>query len=107
MPPPAPLLAFPIWMHGPQFGSHIEGSEAMDLFALLTLGFLFFVLGVIATWAWMLWRRSVRPTPHEQLLMEIHHHDHDSHEETPAPAADAPPAGEPWEKSADWWKKDR
>lgn len=99
----ATLFAFPVWLGEPSYGSHTEMTEAMDLFALFTLGCLFFILGVIATWSWMLWRRSTRPTPHEQLLMEMHHHDPDE----PAPAGETKAADGPaWERDADWWKED-
>lgn len=97
------VLAFPVWVEGRSYGSHIEMTEAMDMFALFTLGTLFFILGIIAAWAWMLWRRNNRPQPHEQLLMELHHDDDDE----ATPAGDAPPstAGEPWEREADWWRR--
>ncbi len=98
----ASVLAFPVWLRERTYGSHVDMTEAMDLFALFTLGCLFFILGVIATWAWMLWRRSTRPTPHEQLIAEMHHLDPDE----PAPAAEARGNdGAAWERDADWWKR--
>ncbi|MDZ4287160.1 MAG: hypothetical protein U0984_04335 [Prosthecobacter sp.] len=94
------LLAFPVWLRRPDFGHHVEDTAAMDWFVLATLGFLFFLLGCFATWAWLLWRRSHRPTPQVKLLMELEEEERQT--ETKRPPAE--PA-EPWERPADWWKK--
>lgn len=99
-------LAFPVWMEQPRTNLSGSGdlSRAADLFALLSIGFLFFVLGVIATCTWMIWRRNVAPKPHEQLLMELHHEEPPQ----PTPASDTPALPKAlWEKPDDWWKQDR
>lgn len=82
-----------------------EWLEASDWAVLFTLGTLFFLLGSFATWAWLIWRRTTRPKPHVQLLMELE--DEASKEE----AEHATSGGEhvepaaPWEKPEGWWKK--
>ena len=97
------LLAFPVWLRRPEAGIYAGDTAAMDWFVLATLGFLFFLLGCFATWAWVLWRRSHRPKPHMKLLMELEEEqerDRTSHtQRTPAEPK------EPWERPADWWKK--
>lgn len=81
-----------------------EWAEASDWFVLFTLGTLFFLLGAFAMWAWLIWRRTTKPEPHMQLLMELE-------EEEVADAAQQqttaqePETRAPWEQSPDWWKK--
>lgn len=76
-------------------------TAALDGFVLVTLGFLFFLLGCFATWAWLIWRRSTRPPPHARLLMELA----EAGEDEILHGADAPaPGAQAWEKPADWWK---
>ena len=105
------LLAFAVGLHRRAFGQHAENTAAMDWFVLATLGFLFFLLGCFATWAWLLWRRGQRPEPHVQLLMELEEEAQaepaaDTETQRPEANGGAPKeAGEPWELPPDWWKK--
>jgi hypothetical protein len=89
---------------GQNLGLSSEHIHAADVFVLLTLATLFFVLGVGATCAWILWRRAHFPKPHIRLLMEME-------EEAKAQAVAATSKEtqddmHPWEKDADWWKKE-
>lgn len=94
------VLASSGWLRQPEFGHGAENTAPMDWFVLATLGFLFFLLGCFATWAWLLWRRSEKPTPHVKLLMEMEDAEHQ------AEARNAPvDTKEPWERPPDWWKK--
>lgn len=94
--------AFPIWLRGDSFGRHVEETAASDLFVLAHLGFFFLLLSCFALAVWSIWRRTCRPQPHVQLLMEM--------EEAEAKGcASAGGAAEnkglPWERPADWWKR--
>ncbi len=104
------VLAFPVWLQRPEAGQPLAPSEASDLFVILHLCCLFFLLGCIATSAWIIWRRNYRPPPHLQLVMELHYDEDDQEEASPSPQSTSSskesPAPEPWEKPADWWKKD-
>jgi len=102
-----PFLAFPTYMHGSGKIQHATNTAAMDWFVIATLCFFFFLLGCFAAVAWQIWRRTTRPDPHVQLLMELA----DSDEEKLIRAADenpqepqAPQTPPPWEKPPDWWK---
>jgi hypothetical protein len=89
---------------GKTFGLASEHTEAADVFVLITLAFLFFVLGIGAASAWILWRRAHYPKPHRKLLMEL-----EAEQTVPQPAAaEPPPEGDrsAWERDPDWWKKD-
>ena len=92
------LLAFAVWLHRPAGGSIAGDTAAMDFFVLATLGFLFFLLACFGAWAWLLWRRAQKPSPHVKLLMEV-----DEMERKPAETAPTEPPA-PWERPADWWK---
>jgi hypothetical protein len=95
----------------PSFGQPIQSTAAMDLFVLATLGFLFFLLGCFATWAWLIWRRANRPEPHVKLLMELDGHEPRADPETEDPkekTKQQPPEEDetaPWERPGDWWKQ--
>lgn len=100
------LLAFLVFIHRPDFGMYADHTEAMDLFVIMTLCTLFFLLGCFATIAWQIWRRTTRPTPHERLLMELA----ESNEEEIIQAAEDKSSGAEskitsWEKPPDWWKQ--
>lgn len=100
------LLASPVLLRKPDFGMQADHTEAMDLFVIMTLCTLFFLLGCFATIAWQIWRRTTRPTSHEKLLMELA----ESDEEAIIQAADEKTRAEgnpppSWEKSPDWWKQ--
>lgn len=81
-----------------------EWIEASDWAVLFTLGTLFFLLGSIAAWAWLIWRRSTRPQPHVALLMEMEEDDAGAGERA-TPHGEKPEPEAPWEQPADWWKK--
>ena len=83
-----------------------QWAEASDLFVMFTLATLFFLLGAFATGAWIIWRRTTRPQPHIQLLMELQETPEEEQKRDTAAAGhenEAPPA--PWEKPENWWKK--
>ncbi len=93
-----------IVMHGQHFGISSEAAPGSTAFVLLTLAVLGFLFAGFACGAWVLYRREKRPTPHQQLLMELENEDH----------AGQLAAGEhgtiaqelkPWEREADWWQK--
>ncbi len=96
------LLAIPVFMKRPEFGMHAENTAAMDWFVIINLGFLFLMLGFFAGCTWMIWRRTTKPEPHVQLLMEL---EDESAEKPAAPASTQTEEAAPWERQADWWKK--
>ncbi|TDU81476.1 hypothetical protein EI77_00785 [Prosthecobacter fusiformis] len=100
------LLAFPIYFRRPAAGAYAANTAAMDWFVIATLCFFFFLLGCIATAAWVIWKRSTRPAPHVKLLMELEESDEDhlirNADEKPAKE---PPQRDPWEKEPEWWKQ--
>jgi len=96
------LLAFPVWLHRPEFGSRTEDTAAMDWFVLATLATLFFLLGCFATMAWLIWRRTTRPEPHVRLLMELEQEADGTETDEEKPPKEE---GQPWERPADWWNK--
>jgi hypothetical protein len=83
---------------------------ASDAFVLSTLFFLWFLIGCLVLWAWLIWRRQKNPQPHQQLLMELEKEDDGVGDISPPEAHPQPPMREeesaaPWEKPADWWRK--
>ena len=100
------LLAFPIYYRRPAAGTYAANTAAMDWFVIATMCFFFFLLGCFAMAAYQIWRRSTRPDPHVQLLMELAESDEEKliqNVDEPPPAMSAP--AEPWEKKPDWWKQ--
>ncbi len=102
-------LAFPLYFqHSAATGVGAKGEHVagMDLFVMINLAFLLFMLGFFACWAWLIWRRTTKPPPHIQLLMEM---DEEISREEAATAEKANHGGEPepapWEREQDWWKK--
>jgi hypothetical protein len=97
------LLALPHFHSRPEWGMKAEHTEAMDWFVIANLGFLFFMLSFFAVCGWMIWRRTTKPEPHIQLLMEL------EAESGPLSQTSHPGRGPdesaPWERQADWWKK--
>jgi hypothetical protein len=97
-----PLIAFLARPTGDTAPITRQWADASDWFVIFTLSTLFFLLGAFAIWAWMIWRRTTKPEPHVQLLMEL------ENENTPEKLAAAQREQEgdaaPWEKSSDWWK---
>jgi len=76
-----------------------DAIPAAEAFVLLTLGFFGGMVVAVAISAWVLHRRSTRPKPHRQLMLEME-------EETEA--KESRPAKEerkPWEQDGDWWKR--
>lgn len=102
------FLAFPVYVQQPGSGMSGSSTVAMDWFVLINLAFLMFMLGFFACWAWLIWRRTTRPPPHIQLIMELEEEEAARQKEAPA-SESATPAGEPerapWEREQDWWKK--
>ncbi len=97
------LLAFPAFYRRPDFGMPLENTDAMDWFVLANLGFLFLMLGFFAGCAWMIWRRTTRPEPHIQLIMELDDHER-THAEEDTKGSASPEERAPWQRSEDWWK---
>ena len=93
-----PLIAS---LHGPGFGIESgQASEAADGAALVMLGVIFFVIGLLGLFAWTMRRRSRRPDPTLEFLSTLPKESVPS--ESPESAA-AP--RESWERPADWWKQ--
>lgn len=102
----ANILAFPVHLHSPAAAGHGVGTGqghvvAMDLFVLINLGLLLFMLGFFACWAWLIWRRTTRPEPHIQLIMELED-DPEFTGHLKAPAEENSRAA--WERDQDWWR---
>lgn len=100
------ILASPAYFQRPESGMAGEHVAGMDWFVMINLAFLFFMLGFFACWAWLIWRRTTKPAPHIQLLMEM---EEEAARQEATTAEAAKPAGEPepapWEREQDWWKK--
>lgn len=83
-------------------------NPAAEMFVLFTLATLFFILGAFATWMWVIWRRAQHPPPHVKLLMELADEEEEAAQAArtrhAGPEDDDTPA-QPWERSADWWRK--
>lgn len=97
------ILAFPTIMQRPEFGMYAENTDAMDLFVLATLACLFLMFGFFAGCGWAIWRRTTKPEPHMQLIMELEEDEAATHQQSPTPKPADEPA--PWERQSDWWKK--
>ncbi len=102
------LSAFALVIRRPETVTHAGNTDAMDWAMIATLCFFFFLLGCFATAAWQIWRRTTRPEPHVQLLMDLADSDENkliqNNEDKPGNNQDAPKP-DPWEKSPDWWKQ--
>lgn len=95
------VLAFPVFLQHAHDGR--SSTAAMDWFVVINLAFLLFMLGFFACWAWLILRRTTRPEPHIQLLMELE----EELSRTP-PEPEKEKAGEApaeWEREPDWWRK--
>lgn len=102
------LLVIPVHLQQTSATGHGAGAShghvvAMDLFVMINLGLLLFMLGFFACWAWLIWRRTTRPEPHIKLIMELED-DPEFQEVLGTPDADGP--RDPWERDQDWWRKD-
>lgn len=80
-----------------------QWAEASDWFVIFTLATLFFLLGAFAVWAWLIWRRTTKPEPHVQLLIELE--EKQERERLATTNRDQEGDTAPWEKPSDWWKK--
>lgn len=100
------LLAFAVYTGPPEPVRHAVNTEAMDWFVTATLGCFFFLLGCFVTMGWVIWRRSTRPEPHVQLLMELAESDPENiiHTNTEGDAEQGRGTNPCWERPADWWK---
>lgn len=84
----------------------IRETAAGDWFVVAHLAFFFLLLACFGWATWGIWRRTTRPEPHLQLLMEMADQK-DAVEVSP----EASPSGAgraevlPWERPEDWWKK--
>lgn len=97
------FLILPNFMQRPEFGMHAENTDAMDLFVLATLACLFLMFGFFAGCGWVIWRRTMKPKPHIQLIMELQAEETAFQEESPSLRPTDPSA--PWERESNWWKK--
>jgi hypothetical protein len=62
------------------------------------------MFGFFAGCTWMIWRRTTKPEPHIQLIMELDEQEKAlAEEEIKGPASGEERA--PWQRSDDWWKK--
>ena len=77
-----------------------QSAAAADGAALVMLGVVFFVVGMVGVFAWTMHRRAQRPDPTLEFLSRLE-------EETPPTPTDAPagPREDAWERPADWWKR--
>ncbi len=105
-----PFLASPDFFQQAQAGSQFAKphTAAMDMFVMINLAFLMFMLAFFACWAWLIWRRTTQPEPHVKLLMELE--DELAQEQKNAALRDlhSESTSEPrasWEREADWWRK--
>jgi hypothetical protein len=91
-------------MRGQGFGIEDgQATSAADGAALVMLGAIFFVTGLIAVFAWTMCRRSRRPDPTLEFLARLRE------EQKPGGGEEASgtrEGGEGWERPPDWWKKD-
>jgi hypothetical protein len=105
----ATLSAGELAMHGASAAHRqwIGETAAGDWFVVAHLAFFFFLLGCLGWATWSIWRRTTKPAPHLQLLMEMA--DADSNEEARRPSGLAAKGGmseaQPWERPEDWWKR--
>jgi len=72
---------------------------AAEVFVLLTLGFFLGMVIALGIGAWVIYRRTTRPSSHRQLLMEL-----DGAEDPEPRSASSSTSAEAWERDADWWK---
>jgi hypothetical protein len=105
-----PFLASFDFFQQAQTGSEFAKphTAAMDMFVMINLAFLMFMLGFFACWAWLIWRRTTQPAPHMKLIMELE--EELAQEKKNATMRDGTPEGTPepragWEREADWWRK--
>jgi hypothetical protein len=88
-------------LRGPGFGIEDgQAASAADGAALVMLGVIFFVVGLIGVFAWTMKRRAQRPDPTLEFLSRLH-------DESPEPGSgdETTPAREKWERPPDWWKQ--
>ncbi|MFN0128754.1 MAG: hypothetical protein ACKV19_18955 [Verrucomicrobiales bacterium] len=89
-------------LRGEGFGIEDGASTAAaDGAALVMLGVICFMAGLIAAFAWTMRRRSQRPDPTLEFLARLRD------EQKPSSPDVTASAGESWERPADWWKRDR
>jgi hypothetical protein len=103
-------VGFQALLRDASYGQGIEDTVAGDWFVLAHLGFFFMLLGCFGWAAWSIWKRTTRPEPHIQLIMELEQEQADAE---PEPFPSAPgvecsgadsKSSEPWERPPDWWK---
>ena len=89
-------------LRGEGFGIEAgQATSAADGAALVMLGVVFFVVGLIAVFAWTMKRRSQRPDPTLEFLSRLQ-------DESRTSSSGEPQTGgrESWERPPDWWKQE-
>ncbi|MCB1228318.1 MAG: hypothetical protein KDK99_21105 [Verrucomicrobiales bacterium] len=94
--------------HGSFPNAGTEEPLAGYLFVTVFMTIFFVMLAFLFGCGWTIWRRTTRPHPHHQLLMELA--DEDSSTSAPevktvGSGPNSAPEAEPWEKPADWWRE--
>lgn len=88
-------------MRGQSFGIEDgHATSAADGAALVMLGVVFFVVGLIGLFAWTIKRRSQRPDPTLEFLSQL-----DKESEDHRSGVDPSGPREQWERPPDWWKQ--
>ena len=96
----SPAPAFLAALSGEGFGI-VDGptASAADGAAFVMLGVIFFVMTMVALFAWTMVRRSRQPDPTLEYLASV------NREQDPPSEGNPKAAGETWERPPDWWKK--
>jgi hypothetical protein len=97
-------MAFQVWLREPSHGNRTESTSAGDWFVLAHLGFFFMLLSCFGWAAWSIWKRTNRPEPHIQWLMEMDQADAATWAVKGEGERPKRQPEEPWERPADWWK---
>ncbi len=99
---PAASVVYAAALRGEGFGTeHGHSAAAADGAALVMLGVVFFVAGMVAAFALTMRRRARRPDPTLQFLAQLA-----DEEKSATPQEARATAGESWERPPDWWKRE-
>ena len=77
-----------------------QATSAADGAALVMIGVVFLVVGLIAAFAWTIKRRAQHPDPTLEFLSRLRDETGEG-----APGDPQSGSGEGWERPADWWKQ--